>query len=94
METRDEEVEVIVEFIAETKLSRLETAMKVRELLTRAIQTAKRQERVRIKKEITGCELLNLNSEIYIGLGDALWVCDSQEERDAFTKALTPITQQ
>lgn len=53
--------------------------------ITLAVQT----ERERIKKEITGLELLNLNSETYVGLGDALWVCDSQEERDAFTNAIS-----
>jgi len=35
--------------------------------------------------------LLNNGDDIFVSLGKALWVCDSEEERAAFMEALTPL---
>ena len=66
-----------------------------KEALTQALQdtidTVIEGERKRIKKEITNQTLLNNGDDIFVSLGKALWVCDSEEERAAFMKALTPL---
>ena len=54
-------------------------------------EEAVRAERERIKKEITEQTLLNDGDNTFVKLGEALWVCDSKEERAAFMKALTPL---
>ena len=48
-----------------------------------------RDERERIKRELTELSLLNNGSDVFVNLGEALWVCDSEEDRKVFTKALT-----
>ena len=54
-------------------------------------EEAVRAERERIKKEITEQTLLNDGDNTFVKLGEALWVCDSKEERAAFMKALAPL---
>jgi len=60
-------------------------------ILQATIDTVIEGERKRIKKEITNQTLLNNGDDIFVSLGKALWVCDSEEERAAFMKALTPL---
>ena len=70
-----------------------------KKLLTKTLTTyaqtvaeeAVRAERERIKKEITEQTLLNDGDNTFVKLGEALWVCDSKEERAAFMKALAPL---
>ena len=50
------------------------------------------EERERIKKEICSLTLLNDGNDVFVKLGEALWVCDTKEDRDKFTQALTPPT--
>ena len=54
-------------------------------------EEAVRVERESIKKEITEQTLLNNGDDTFVNLGEALWVCDSKEERAAFMEALTPL---
>ena len=61
-------------------------------ILQATIDTVIEGERKRIKKEITNQTLLNNGDDTFVKLGEALWVCDSKEERAAFMKALTPPT--
>lgn len=55
-----------------------------------AVAGARGEERERIKKEIMQQTMLNDGSDTFVKLGEALWVCDSIEDRKAFMKALTP----
>ena len=55
-----------------------------------AVAEARREERERIKKEIMQQTMLNDGSDTFVKLGEALWVCDSIEDRITFMKALTP----
>ena len=57
--------------------------------LTQYHQDLMSEVRAGIKKELTEQELLNDGSDVYIKLADALWVCDSEKERDKFTNTLT-----
>jgi len=52
------------------------------------IDTVLEKERWRIKKEIVQQTLLNEGNDTFVNLGEALWVCDSKEEREVFLKAL------
>ena len=67
----------------------------IRDLLAakdREREEAVKVERERIKKEIVSLTLLNDGSDNFVNLSEALWVCDSKEDRDRFTQALTPPT--
>lgn len=46
--------------------------------------------REEIKREIMQQTMLNDGTDTFVMLGEALWVCDSVEDRKSFTQALTP----
>lgn len=48
------------------------------------------EERERIKKEIMQQTMLNDGTDTFVKLGEALWVCDSREDREAFLQTITP----
>jgi len=61
-------------------------------LLTAEREAGAREDRERIKKEITEQTLFNNDDDTFVKLSEALWVCDSKEDRDRFIQALTPPT--
>ena len=63
-----------------------------KEALIAEREAGAREERERIKKEITEQTLLNNDDDTFVKLSEALWVCDSKEDRDRFIQALTPPT--
>ena len=97
--TKIPSVEKVVEQLAQQEwlmIGDVPTAQHwLRKALTTYAQTvaeeAVRAERERIKKEITEQTLLNDGDNTFVKLGEALWVCDSKEERAAFMKALAPL---
>jgi len=57
--THKNEIEAIVELIAETKLSRLETAMKVREILTQLNANRTAEMEAMVREILTSVEVLH-----------------------------------
>ena len=98
--TKIPSVEKVVEQLAQQEWLMIGDVPTAQHWLRKALTTyaktvaeeAVRAERKRIKKEITNQTLLNNGDDIFVSLGKALWVCDSEEERAAFMKALTPPT--
>jgi hypothetical protein len=56
-------------------------------------EEGRKEERERIKKELTEQELVSMDDGAYISLGNALWVVDSKEDREKFLQALSTNTE-
>jgi len=92
VEQRVAEISMYHHELLKGKLSPLFLDKKYAETLTAEREAGAREERERIKKEITEQTLLNNDDDTFVKLSEALWVCDSKEDRDRFIQALTPPT--
>ena len=84
---QEEEAETLAENVDEFL-----TPVWFTQTLQDTIDTVLREERKRIKKEIFSLTLLNDGRDNYVNLGEALWVCDSKEDREAFTEKISLTT--
>jgi len=84
--------ELIAEAVKDIAIRMVNGVENKTDILTQTLQetidTVLEKERWRIKKEIVQQTLLNEGNDTFVNLGEALWVCDSKEEREVFLKAL------